>query len=406
MIRIISCSPFKLWPNGKNVGMPSFFNFHDTISNKNDVNLTYVYIGAMEPDCDEVRTKFTYVYKRISLLKSQSIFIKPIFKIINLFYWVWMLILTVKPVIIEAKKKNEKVLLYGHTAYGAVGASILGKIFRLPNVSRLYGSLLPYKLGVSDDYPVPLKNQLINKLTYFEEYLAFRMPASHYVLTNDGSLSLKLFKQVNKSSNYSYLINGVDCLPCISQNDLDINFKNEGPLLLCSGRLINWKRIDRSLLLLDKLHEKGLKCNLIITCVIGTDGIEQYNKILELIELFNLHEYVKIFEAVPREQLSFLYKNVDFVLMLQDFLNLSNVLLESLFYRCNTLSINVGNVDDIICNNVNGYLVPLSSWLDDSCSVIINHFNEKIDLTFEDCKLYSWKERVDMEYQIIRNIFK
>src|SRR5690606_34912096 len=145
------------------------------------------------------------------VIPKRGLIAKAIAKFASVPLWVASAIVAALPVVSRAKRRNERVVIYGHTAPGSIAACIVGFVLGVPNVSRFYGTLTPYKLGISEQYPVGRVRRWVNVLQQWDEILALKLPADRYVITDDGTLGDRLFTHLRRSRDrLLFLRNGID----------------------------------------------------------------------------------------------------------------------------------------------------------------------------------------------------
>lgn len=423
-IKIISISPYPLWPNGENTGMPSFYMFHYFLAKKGyDVDFFQVNFikGSKSYHCDGVNShcyEGWRIHNKNYLFKVLGFFLSPLLWTLSTIYYLY-------PRLKKLKKQGTKFIIYGHTSYGAIAAHFIAKLLKGKNVTRIYGSLLPFELGLDENYPKSKLQILKNKILRWDQILAIRLKASHYIITNDGSLGDKLYYQYNKDENkISFLINGLafdykTWLNKYKQNTLsnpyENMFDNDFPVVINSGRLIDWKRFDRYLELANELLKRGVKLNFVILAMRGADSGETEKKLNRYIEKNNLSSNVKMIFNVPHKEIPVYQLFSHFAILTQDYLNLSNTLLELISLEKPVFALNVGGTSSIIEHGKNGYLLDLTNFIETSIpkiEVFLNNFEEQREAIRKGCKdwkaknIYDWEHRITHDIEIIDRLSK
>jgi glycosyltransferase involved in cell wall biosynthesis len=305
-------------------------------------------------------------------------------------------------------------VLYGHTAYGAVAASILSRIASVPNVTRLYGTLTPYLLGLSSHYPKSFLERLGGYLRQWEEVVAILMPASRYIITNDGTLGDTLFRHLKGNTDrLAFPRNGIDIdWEYWSSQPPDKSifaelFAGEDPVVVSAGRLIEWKRFDRVVDIAKQLAVRGRLCRFLI---LGNgDGQRDLER---RIEANGLGAEVKIVNNTPHDEMPKYLRAADIVLSMQDFTNLSNTVLEAIALERPVIALDVGGTQTVVNDGQNGLLVPLCGCVDsaaDAIETLIDSEGLRRNLaagcqTWKRRHAYGWGERSKVDVEAIRGI--
>jgi len=140
--------------------------------------------------------------------------------------------------------------IYGYEIQGAPAASLLGRLFRCPSISRFQGTIL---------FPHLASRRW--RLYYWDHVLALRAPTDLVIMTNDGTQGNIVLRRLGvPDERVRFWMNGVDApehdpgrgTPSLSEDSLDGSdpdltaFKDQGGRVLVTvSRLVSWKRVDR-----------------------------------------------------------------------------------------------------------------------------------------------------------------
>src|SRR5690606_36243832 len=102
----------------------------------------------------------------------------------------------------------------------------------------------------------------------------------------------------------------------------------------------------------------------------------------------------------------------DVVLLMQDYTNLSNTLLESLVLERPVVALNVGGTSSVLTDGVNGVLVSLSNWREEAASAISRLIEDEgyREWLRAGCRVwkgkhaYTWEKRIRWDLQLIREL--
>lgn len=266
------------------------------------------------------------------------------------FYYGWRLI-----------KKEKTDLLYGYEVWGAPVASLLGKIFSLPVVTRFQGTFL---------YPI-LHNR-IKSFLFIEHILAMKMPANLIIMTNDGTRGDKVLEVLGvPQEKFLFLMNGVNHNmydPSLDQNALkrELGLNTTTHVLLTVSKLAYWKRVDRAIRALPAVISV---IDDVVLIVVG-DGPERDN-LIKLAEQLGVADFVKFVGSIPHSEVKKYLHTADVFLSLYDLSNLGNPLLEAMVCGRCIVTLNDGSISDLITPGQTGMLVDPSTISDALPKIIV-----------------------------------
>lgn len=287
---------------------------------------------------------------------------------------------------------NEINVVYGHGTISFI-SSILGRICKIENYRRIYGTFLFRKVKSN-------KNIL---WTNFLEYLSFRLRGNGLIITNDGTHGDKVYNYINQSKNIPlyYLLNGVD-------KENKINYNNEAihkSIFTYVARVDKWKRQHLLIEALNILKLQNIELPLVY--IIGHIFDISYKEYLTtLIKEYKLEEVVKILGPVNYEEVKEYYSMSIVTFSLYDFSNLGNVFIESLTNGVPVIAI---NEDDSLNYFPSNTYISVDQSSESIALVIKNILNKTVDLSqvssnaqnFALQNILTWEERVAQEVNII-----
>lgn len=418
-IHVFSISPGHLMRMGKvkGMGMPSIFAFHRELARRG-FHVTFLQAGFIkEKDIDTEYENLTVHQVRNWRLPGflnrfrvvRGLFAYPIWFVSSLFPFFCYLR--------REKRKGRRMVLYGQQAEGAVMASVIAFLLRVPNVTRLYGTLLPYRFGLSPQYPVGRFRRYLNLLIAREETLAFLMPAAKYLITNDGTLGDELFRTLHHEKRHDrleFVRNGVDIdwEKCLSEGrDRSVVtrlFGNDAPVVITAGRLMLWKRLDRIIEVADRIRDTGRVVNFLI---MGNGELE--DDLRREIHSRGLEDRVRIKNDTPHAEMPGFLLSADIVLLMQDYTNLSNTLMESMVLERPIVALDVGGTGKYVAKHEeNCLLVPLETVIEDAAAAVLRILDEpELRARLADgCRkwkarhAYTWEKRVEVDARIIHSL--
>lgn len=304
--------------------------------------------------------------------------------------------------------KEEPDIFYGVNWQGALEASIMGRIFKKPIITRFHGTTLK-------EHDL---NNFKSKIMLMDEIIALTTYSDAIIMTNDGSHGDKILKMLGvNDSKIHYLMNGLDAddLKLLSgwQSDKfkeSLGLKGK-KIITMASRLVMWKRVDRGLYCFQTLIEK-YKISDAILLIIGIGAEKQ--RLEEMAKNLGIGDQVKFLGGIPHEEMGKYFTITDIFLSLYDVSNLGNPILEAMYFGKPVVTINDGSTDDVLKDKYNSFLVELSN--------LKSELPEKLNLLLKDNylrntmsnnaaetskrKLISWETRMRLEDKLIKELLK
>lgn len=415
-VSVISISPVPMVSSGKviGIGMQSIYQFHRAIL-KNSAHVNFIQIGNYEQDfVFKVEGVKTTVVKLRPILEGTKLE-RHINKLFNLLRFVVASVYTAKKIVKHNNQIGYKSVFVGHIANGVIAAFICSIIFRKPYIKRLYGTLLTFHMGYDKNYPVNLFKKIIMPIRHFEEWLAIKVPADGYALTNDGTYLDRISKFKKYDTKY-HAINGLSTQilrsnKCYSINSKRIELFGEKKLVILTAcRLTSWKRVDR-VIEIARLLKKKVN-NEILFCIYGEGELKQHFR--TIVRDFHLEDIIQIRDGVEQHQIEEALNFADIYLSTQDYSNLTNTVLEAICIGKVVITLDVGGIRDVIKHNVNGLLVPLPNCEQRIANQIFNLIDNKVKmqslssgaLHYSKENLISWEKRGELDAELLNYVVK
>ena len=240
-------------------------------------------------------------------------------------------------------------LVYVHNQYAALAGWLVGKLFRVPNVTRLYGTFL-----------ADLMNRPLVALRYPVAVAGYLVPHSLLIVANDGTRGDEVARRLKIDlSKFRFWQNGVDLPekpPATTRADVAARFAaiglrpNAKWAFTCS-RLSYWKRMDRMIRALKTARDAGCDCQLVIA---GAGAEEQ--RLREMADELHLGDNVVWLGAVEHEAIWELMHVADVFMITNDVTNRCNPLYEAICARLPVVSIIDPSTADLLQHEVNALL--------------------------------------------------
>jgi glycosyltransferase involved in cell wall biosynthesis len=305
------------------------------------------------------------------------------------------------PILKNIIRKFKIDYIYGYEIYGIILGYLLHKFYLKDAVfiKRFQGTyLFPFLEKWDISFRLPA------------HYIAIKCKADLTVMANDGTRGDEVINRLNPSSRYLFLMNGVssdiermdniDKKAILSQYVIGgINYRI---VLLSSSRIVNWKRVDRCIDIMNFLiNDEKIKDILLI--IIG-DGEEQ-KAMKQKAERYKINGNIVFTGWIDHNLLNSMFNIADLVLSLYDISNLSNTIIEALICGKPVLTIDDGSTKYLLKNNYNSILVKLDDDLIRNAACEILKVYNSVDI-LNDLKnnafissqnILSWEDRMKTE---------
>jgi glycosyltransferase involved in cell wall biosynthesis len=289
------------------------------------------------------------VRNRFNRVSGRDIIPYPIRWLLN----VSMLLLLTFSLFVEARKLCRRTgfkpdLVYSHNQYAALTGFLVGRMWLVPNVTRLYGTFL------ADLMKIPLV-----VLRYPTAAAGYLVPSDMIICANDGTRGDEVARRFKISSKrFRFWQNGISpplTKPRVSRKEIISKYgsvirENAKWVISCS-RLSGWKRIDRMLYAMKICIEKGVDCQLII----AGDGPEK-KALKKIAHDLNLADNVIWIGAVKHNEIWSLMNAADAFMITNDVTNRCNPLYEAAWAGLPVISVKDPSTSDLLEDGVNALL--------------------------------------------------
>jgi glycosyltransferase involved in cell wall biosynthesis len=220
--------------------------------------------------------------------------------------------------VLKARKLNsskpKRSILYGYEISGVLAARLTQRtVFRGQSLVSRFQGVIAHQQILTHDWRSLWKK--------WDHILAYKVRSDICVMTNDGTRGMEVIEELgNRPHRTLSLVNGVEEIVKFGKSENVHSLQ-----LVTACRLVSWKRVDRSLLVLRELLKRGIVAQL---TVVG-DGEERSN--LEQLGADLVKEGTLIFKgAVRNNEVSEIVGQAHFLLSCNEVSNLGNPVLESL----------------------------------------------------------------------------
>ena len=367
------------------------------VNNGHEVHLLMPKEEAMEDS--SYSGIFIHEFKIPSIPPAKNLIIRLVRRLIHYFLFIFF---STKCLMKAAKDYGKPNVVYGYASYGCVTAYIAGRLWRVPNITRLYGTFL---------YPY-LSNVFRLFLNRFEEVVAFKLPCRYLIITNDGTRGDEVARKLKvPSERVKFWMNGVDFVHDVNIDTIklreELQIPKQAHVIVSVTRLAPWKGNDRLIQAIPAIISND---NNIKVLIIG-EGQEREN-LEHLSETLGVKKFVDLLGAIAHNDVKKYLHAADIFISLQDVTNLSSSSLEAMTCGLCVIALNSGATGRVIKNGENGILINYDEL--HNLPTIISHLISDDSLRKKlgnNAKQYAlknfktWDERVAMEVELIESLF-
>ncbi|WP_321495893.1 glycosyltransferase family 4 protein [uncultured Desulfobacter sp.] len=286
-------------------------------------------------------------------------------------------------------------LVYAHNQYAALAGFILGKILKVPNTTRLYGTFL-----------ADLMKKPFIFLRYPTAAAGYLIPSNLLICANDGTRGDEVAKKFGiPNHRFRFWQNGIDPpseKPVTTRQDLVNRFgpklRMESIWAISCSRLSNWKRIDRMLHAIDFCKSQKVDCQLIV----AGDGPEKEN--LERLAItLGIEDRVIWMGAVGHDDIWELMNVADIFMITNNVTNRCNPLFEATWANLPVISVKDPSTSDLLNDKGNALLSDKNDGeqLGQNLAILCKNMGLMEKMKVEQKKMadsfWTWEERMRTE---------
>jgi len=293
-------------------------------------------------------------------------------------------------------------LVYAHNQYAALAGYLLGRLWRCPNVTRLYGTFL-----------ADLMEKPLVALRYPTAAAGFLVPSSLLICANDGTRGNTVAETFRIDPiRFRFWQNGVTPPTVAPKADRAMLASRLGPQLrihskwvISCSRLSYWKRIDRMIRALAACREKGTDCQLLI----AGEGKER-GALEKLAVQLGVSRDIIWLGAVPHEDIWAIMNVADVFMITNDVTNRCNPLYEAAWAGLPVVSIFDPSTEDLLSDYKNALLADkedtqsLGEKLAEVCSNDTLAKQLRVEQKQLAASFWSWEERMKIEVMELKKL--
>lgn len=376
-----------LWSLGENAGVTSLGRLISVLSKKDNVIL-------LSPDKENI-----ICYKKIHIchlkLDMKNRYLSYLGGVLQ-----WILY-NIACIYYGCTIKEKPNIIYVSSSLPAISGYILSLYYKVPYIQRQYGTFLRKKL-----------NSRIEKIKSFQEVLSYKLPATKFIITDDGTYGDEVAEYFGISNEkVLFWRNGIDRPDFSKQNEIRNYIRKANRLdekdivVLAVSRLVHWKRVDRIIEAFNRIKKDNIKL-----IVIG-DGSER-----KILESLSKNKNVLFLGAITNDKVKEYMLACDIFVSMYDLTNIGNPLLEALSAGMAIVTLDNGDTPSMS----NGKNMIMLSSKDESliindlskeiCNLSINQIKRKLlgenARVYAENNLLSWEERINKEVGIIASMYE
>ncbi|EXS24703.1 glycosyltransferase [Acinetobacter pittii] len=297
-------------------------------------------------------------------------------------------------------KSNSYNVVYGYEFHGVLALLLLKPFLTKQKiVTRFQGTFVNEMIE---------NKQWLRLFFNFDLLIALKTSSDLTIMTNDGTngdKALLKLRGINKLGNMRFWVNGVDKI----RHKKWPESNNEKIKIVSISRLIEWKRVDRCIKVVEKLVESGF-VNFEYEIIGGGD---LKSKLEKLVESLGLNNFIKFSGAIPHTEALEKLENSQIFFSMYDSSNVGNPLLEAIRANKIIVTLNNGDTGSWIKHKINGLIYdPSDEYYEQAATDIYNIIKdpnirvsmlEQVALT-EKNKLWDWHERLSNEESLVKNL--
>jgi len=236
------------------------------------------------------------------------------------------------------------------------------------------------------------------------------------IMTNDGTRGKEVLQKYGVRGNRILFVpNGVSKLCKDKQKEVrESKHLLSYPInLFTLSRLIYWKRVDLGPKIISKLVNKFNNKSFRLT-IFGAGNTEHVRRIRATIKEYNVSDYVDYRGPVPYDKTPEIFANYDILLSLYIMNNITNPLLEAVFYGIPVMTIYKPDLAELIGERVQGCILLKDSereeeLIDQAAEKLNNIDIGKLQEMYNSMKnrstnIGTWDERMSKELEFITDL--
>jgi glycosyltransferase involved in cell wall biosynthesis len=431
-LKILAISALPLWVMGEKKGMPSIYlgvkGFVDAGHEVHFVTPNGLVFGRAKDLNVESKRKERYeIYEGIHIYKFNFPFLpflrklssiklsfEEILKYIEIplqfigstIRWFLFTLFSLR-ISLKIARETKPNVIYAHNSYAALSSYLIAKKYRIPNITRLYGTFLY----------APLQNRKLSWLvSLFTEILAFKLPCDYLIVTNDGTYGDKVAHKLRvPEERLKFWRNGVHKYMLDEDHSAmnlraKLGIEPDTKIILSACRLEREKGVQNLITAVPDIVKYNDK---VIFLIVG-DGSYRPT-LIALANDLNVMPWVRFIGSIPHKDV---FKHMEIADVFVSLYigsnmgsNVGNPLLEAMTSGKCIVTLNSGDIKTLIKDKETGILINPNE-VNILATIIIDLLNnysmrERLGynaMRFAHNNFQSWDERIEMEVSLINKL--
>ncbi len=279
-----------------------------------------------------------------------------------------------------------------------------GRLVGAKIVQRHYGTWLYHHWFEQDSW--------LPRIATLGELLTYYIPTDLLIMTNDGTRGDKVAEWLGvPNERFRFWLNGVNKF--LRQPDFDagafkqgIGLPPDAPMLLTLGRLVGWKRIDRSIDAMPGILRDFPDARLVIV-----GGGELRRQLEDRASRRGVSDAVMFAGPVTHDEIKEYLNAADIFIIVHDLTNMCSTLIEAITAGSCVITRDVGTTTDIVMNNENAVVLSPGE-ADDIAHAATQLLKNPLErrrlgdnaYAYAMKKFQTWDERIEMEVNCLKEL--
>ncbi len=410
-MRIISLSYLDIWPAGEGKGIPSIYASQKALVDRGHEVHFICPSRSKDTECTDyqgihlyrIRLPFNVSAKLFAgYIRTDRFFSRIQATLLYNLTWLFFLIYGFGWAM-KIARRSKPQLIYCHDLSPAPAAWLLSRIYAAKFILRIYGTRDLYWRY----------QRFWSRLKEVRDFLAFKLPADHLIITKDGTKADVLARQLGvKEEKISHWRNGVDFGFYLPDPEIrnkiraKLGLQQDWKIIISTSRLYYFYNTDMLVYQLPELLRQNSRC----ACIIAHSGPDQ-EKLQDYVRSQKIADRVIFTGTVEKADVRELVQASDIYINISQYSNCNNSLFEAMVAGKAIVATENEEIKELITSGENGYLLKeeelddlpeiLSRLLRDEQTLL--KYQGNIRKTARE-KLWTWEQRMKEEIKLLEGI--
>lgn len=288
-------------------------------------------------------------------------------------------------------------IIYAYEIFSVSPGSFISRILKKPFIKRFQGTFI-------DKDDIEAKKTLFHKKAYEKD-------CDLNIMANDGTKGDIVLKKLGfTDEKILFLLNGLDTKMTekIDENKVkkirkELNLEKKDIVLGIFNRFYPFKRVDRAVQLLKEI-KKDIKNPYLL---IGGMGGPMEQPIKNYVKENELEKNVNFLGQIQYNEMKYYYKNCDIILILNDYANTGNQIIEAAYFGKQTIATDDQNNSKILKYKNIHYVNP-ENFIQEAKKEVLAIYQNKNKTKTEKInpEILTWEQRIQKEINHVEKIIK